>query len=134
MKKIIYVFVFLLAVSFSAEAQRKGKKVSIEKQVERTLKKMSADLELSTAQQNEIRPLLAIQIADRNEMVKNRKDLKDSGEKPSREQMQKMRTERQHKIAEMNKKMKSILSKSQYVAFEKMQKERKEKNKKRNNN
>ncbi|MDX6747503.1 hypothetical protein SHK09_11915 [Polaribacter sp. PL03] len=130
MKKIISIFVLVLAVTFSAQAQKKGKKGSPEKQVERTLKKLSADLELTKVQQNEIKPLLALQIADRKEMAAKRKALKDTDKKPSKEERKMMREGRVAKEAEMNKKMKSILTEKQFVIFEKMNKERKGKNRK----
>ncbi|QOD62379.1 Spy/CpxP family protein refolding chaperone [Polaribacter haliotis] len=130
MKKIVSILVLVLAVTFSAQAQKKGKKGSAEKQVEKTLKKMTADLDLTTAQQNEIKPLLIAQIADRKEMMKSRKAMRDSGEKPSKEAMKEMRKARKSKEKEMNEKMKAILSESQFSTFEKMQKKGKEKIKK----
>lgn len=107
----------VLAVTFSVQAQKKGKKPSPEKQVERGLQKMTKDLALSDAQQAEIKPLLVTQIADRNEMMLQREKLKDAKEKPSKEQRKAMRTERVAKEEAMQTKMKSILTTEQFTKF-----------------
>jgi len=132
MKKIITVLVLTIAFSFSTQAQKKGGKNPVEKM----LKKMTTDLSLSDKQQKEIEPLLFAQIEDRKQMAENRKALKNSGSKPTKEARIKMREERKTKEAEMNEKMAQILDKEQFEKFRKMANERKEnasgKNKKRN--
>ncbi|WP_435414658.1 hypothetical protein [Polaribacter aestuariivivens] len=130
MKKIISIFVILLTVTFSAQAQKQNKKGTPEKQVQRTLKKLTADLNLSDVQQNEIKPLLVAQIEDRNEMMMKRKELKDADKKPSKEERKMMRKMRDEKEAAMDKKMKSILTNEQYLKFEEIKKEQKNKRKK----
>ena len=71
------------------------------------LKKMTKDLSLTDAQQNEIKPFLEAQIAQRNEM----KAMKNSGEKQSKEMRKKMKADREANETAMNSKMEAILDK-----------------------
>ncbi|WP_254712474.1 Spy/CpxP family protein refolding chaperone [Polaribacter pectinis] len=132
MKKIITVIVLVFAFAFTTQAQKKGGKPSTEK----VLKKLTKELNLSTEQQNKIKPLLEAQMADRKMMNDKRKALKDSGEKPSKEERMQMRKDRTEAEATMNAKMASILDKEQFAKFEAMAKEKgrkgKEKKKKKN--
>lgn len=134
MRKIISIIILVLAVTFSAQAQKKGKTISIDKKVERALKKLSTDLELSKVQQEQIKPLLAAQMADRNKIAAKRKAFKDANKKPSKEERKMMRMQMKENEEAMHTKLKSILSENQFAAFEKIQEERKAKMKKRNNN
>lgn len=129
MKKIVSIIVLILVVTFSAQAQKDGKKVSPEKQVERSLKKMTKDLDLSDAQQNDIKPLLVSQIADRNEMMLQREKLKNTNEKPSKEQRREMRTAALAKEEAMHTKMKSILTSEQFTKFLELKEAQKNKQK-----
>lgn len=121
----------VLAVTFSVEAQKKGNKLSAKKQVERSLKRITKDLDLSIEQQAEIKPLLVAQIADRNEMRQQREKLKNANEKPSRKQRKEMQTERVTKEKVMQTKMKDILTSEQFAKFLEIRKVQKEKQKKR---
>ena len=123
MKKIITVLVLTIAFSFTSQAQKKGGK----NPVDRILKKMTTDLNLSDAQQKEIEPLLIAQMDDRKQLAENREAIKNSGIKPTKEARSKMREENETKEAAMNTKMSQILDKEQFEKFQKMAKERKEK-------
>ena len=123
MKKIITVLVLTIAFSFTAQAQKKGGK----NPVERMLKKMTTDLNLTDAQQKEIEPLLIAQMEDRKQLAENREALKNSGSKPTKEARNKMKEDRETKETAMNTKMSQILDKEQFEKFQKMAKERKEK-------
>ena len=123
MKKIITVLVLTIAFSFTAQAQKKGGK----NPVERMLKKMTTDLNLTDAQQKEIEPLLIAQMEDRKQLAENREALKNSGSKPTKEVRNKMKEDRETKETAMNTKMSQILDKEQFEKFQKMAKERKEK-------
>ena len=123
MKKIITVLVLTITFSFTSQAQKKGGK----NPVDRILKKMTTDLNLSDAQQKEIEPLLIAQMDDRKQLAENREAIKNSGIKPTKEARSKMREENETKEAAMNTKMSQILDKEQFEKFQKMAKERKEK-------
>ncbi|WP_439128519.1 hypothetical protein [Polaribacter sp.] len=129
MKKIISIVIVVLAVTFSAQAQKKGNNISIDKKVERALKKLSVDLELSKIQQEQIKPLLTAQMIDRSKIAAKRKALKDANTKPSKEDRKMMRKQMKESEKVMITKMKSILSENQFVAFEKLQAQRKSKKK-----
>ena len=60
--------------------------------------------------------------------------LKNSDIKPSKKVLKQMREERKSKEDEIHNKMKTILSEDQYLEFEKMQKQRKPRRKKEDNN
>ncbi|OAD45736.1 hypothetical protein [Polaribacter atrinae] len=121
MKKIVTILVLVIAFTFTAQAQRNGGKPSTEKM----LKKMTTDLNLTADQQNEIKPLLEEQMADRQASMEKRKAQQDSGEKPSKEERQQLNAERKEKAAAFNTKMESILDKEQFAKFEAMAKEKK---------
>ncbi|QXP64408.1 Spy/CpxP family protein refolding chaperone [Polaribacter sp. HaHaR_3_91] len=121
MKNIVTILVLVIAFTFTAQAQKKGGKPSTEKM----LKKMTIDLNLTADQQNEIKPLLEEQMADRQASMEKRKALQDSGEKPSKEERQQLNAERKEKAAAFNTKMESILDKEQFAKFEAMANEKK---------
>ncbi|MFK8059408.1 MAG: hypothetical protein AB8B78_04880 [Polaribacter sp.] len=127
MKKIISIFVLVIAFTFTSQAQKKGGKPSAEKM----LKKMTKDLNLTTAQQSQIMPLLTAELADRKEMKLMRDKMKNAGEKPSKKERKQLRKDREAKEVAMDTKMKSILTKEQYLKMEEIKAKRKEKTKKR---
>lgn len=122
MKKIITVLVLTIAFSFTTAAQKKGGK----NQVERMLEKMTTDLSLTAAQQEEIKPLLIAQMKDRKKMNEQREVLKNSESKPTKEERNKLKEEREAKETAMNSKMATILDKAQFEKFKLMAEERKE--------
>jgi hypothetical protein len=132
MKKIVTILVLVFAFTVTAQAQKKGGKG----QVDKMLSKMTTDLNLTTAQQDEIKPLLEAQIADRKAMGDLRKMQGESGEKPTQEDRKKMREERMAKEAAMDTKMASILDAAQLEKYNLQKEEMKKKggkNKKKKN-
>ncbi|KGL61856.1 Spy/CpxP family protein refolding chaperone [Polaribacter sp. Hel1_85] len=127
MKNILTILVLVFTFTFTAQAQKKKGKPSVEK----ILKKMTKDLNLTETQQSKIKPLLAEQFADRKAMGEKRKAAKESGQKPSKEERKQLRKDRLAKETDMNTKMAAILDADQLVKFETMAKERKEKAKNR---
>ena len=125
MKKLIPILLLVFAFTLNTQSQRKERKVSVDKM----LKKMTKDLNLTEAQQSKIKPLLEAQIADRKALNKKRKAMKEAGEKPSREERMKMRKERMKSETAMNTKMATILDKDQLVKFKELAKKRKQKTK-----
>ncbi|QVY65119.1 Spy/CpxP family protein refolding chaperone [Polaribacter sp. Q13] len=121
MKNIVTILVFVLAFTFTAQAQKKGGKPSAEKM----LKKITKDLSLSEDQQSKIKPLLEGQMADRKAAMEKRKATQESGEKPSKEERKQLNADRKEKAATFNTEMASILDKDQFAKFEAMAKEKK---------
>jgi len=122
MKKIITVLALTIAFSFTATAQKKGGKNPVDKM----LTKMTADLSLTAAQQEEIKPLLVAQMEDRKMMREQRQASQNADAKPTKQEHQKMREEREAKETAMNTKMATILDEAQFEKFKLMAKERKE--------
>lgn len=123
MKNLVTILVLVFAFTFTAQAQKKGGKPSVEKM----LKKMTKELSLTEAQQSKIKPLLETQMADRKLMGEKRKAMKESGQKPSKEERKQLRKDMMTKQTAMKAKMASILNKEQLVKFEAIAKDRKEK-------
>jgi Spy/CpxP family protein refolding chaperone len=130
MKKIATIIALVFAFTFTAQAQKRGGKPSAEKM----LTKMTKELNLSEAQQSQIKPLLEAQIADRKAMNEKRKASKDSEQKPSKEKRKQQREDRMEKEAAFNTEIASILNEEQFVKFEEIAKERKERGKDRMKN
>ena len=127
MKNIITLLVLVFAFTFTTQAQRKDRKASPKKM----LKKMTKELNLTEAQQGEIKVLLETQFEERKALNEQRKAMKEAGEKPTKELRKEMREERAAKETAMNSQMASILNPEQLTKFEAITKERKEKMKKR---
>ena len=123
MKKLVTILVLVFAFTLTTEAQKKGGK----NQVDKMLLKMTTDLSLTTAQQNDIKPLLEAQIADRKMMADKRKEQQNSGEKPSKEARKKMKEDRMAKESAMDAKMASILDASQLEKYNLQKEEMKNK-------
>ncbi|OCK44110.1 hypothetical protein BA195_05320 [Tenacibaculum soleae] len=141
MKKIIAVLVVALSFILTTQAQ-KGKKnklerLSVAQQTELALKKMTLKLDLTTSQQNQIKPLLAEKIAKRKTMHEQRKAIRESGKKRVKLSADE-RFERKNKALDsriaFKTEMKRILDKQQFERFEKISKKRAQKGKKKMKN
>lgn len=116
MKNLARILILVFAFTLTTQAQEKN-------YADKMLKKLTKDLNLTEAQQSEIKPLLEAQIAKRKEM----KEKIDSGERPSKEMRKKMRADREANQTAMNTKMASILDEEQYAKYEAMLKDLKQK-------
>ena len=125
MKNLAAILVFVFAFTFTAQAQKKGK--GKKPSVENIIKKLTKDLSLTEAQQNDLKPLLLEQMTDRKAMGKKMKAMKANGQKPSKEERKQLKAERLAKETSFNTKLASILDKEQLVKFEEIAKKRKEK-------
>ena len=121
MKNIITIIVLVFTFTFTTQAQKKGGKGN----VERMIKKMSKELNLTEAQQSKIKPLLVAQFAKRKAMNEKRKAMKDAGQKPSKQERMKMKKDKMAAEIALNTKMASILDKEQFAKFEAIAKEKK---------
>ena len=135
MKKLSSILVLVFAFTITAQAQKKGKKfngekLSTEQQTTLAVKKMTLKLDLTEAQQRQIKPLLAEQFADRKAKFEKRKNAKKEGVKISADERFTKENIRLDKEIAMQKKMKSILNADQYEQFKKMKHQRKSKAKK----
>lgn len=113
MKKIVTILVLVFAFTLTTEAQRNEKNNN----VETMLAKMTTDLELTEQQQNKIKPLLVAQSEERKLMAKTRKEQRDSGERPSKEEREMMRKDRAAKEANFISKLSSILDEKQLEKY-----------------
>ena len=74
MKKIVSLLILVVAFTFTAQAQKKGGKQSVEK----VLKRLTTALDLTDDQQQKIKPLLISQIEDRKLMMDQMKAMQKS--------------------------------------------------------
>ena len=127
MKKIIALLVLAIGFTLTSQAQ-KGKrgdfeKLTVAQQTELAVKKMTLKLDLTTAQQRRVKPLLAEKIAKRKTMHEKRKAMKESGKKREKlsadERFAKKSKMLDTQIA-FKADMKRILNEKQYERFEKM--------------
>ena len=124
MKKLLTVLVLAVGFTVTTQAQQgdKGKReqLTVEQQTELRLKKMTLKLDLTDAQQKQIKPLIAKQIAERQEMRAKGKATKVSDSKPTTEERYAMKNKMLDKQIAYKAEMKRILNEQQYERFEKM--------------
>ncbi|CAM1373494.1 hypothetical protein [Tenacibaculum xiamenense] len=125
MKKIVAILVVAFGFNSAIIAQEHKKEkfeetLTVDQQTELAVKKMTLKLDLTTSQQEKIKPFLAEQIADRKAMRAKRKEMKKNKQKPSSEERYKMMNARLDKQIAFKAEMKRILNAQQYDRFEKM--------------
>jgi hypothetical protein len=134
MKKVFIILLALVTLQVSAqekkrELQKEGqrergemmKDLSPEETATLQTKKMTLHLDLSEAQQKQMKALNLEQASLRKAKMEEVKKLKESGEKPSKEARLKMMNEKlDHQIA-LKAKMKSILNAEQFTKWESSQ-------------
>ena len=124
--------VALLVIGLTTFAQEKGKKgdrknMSPEERTEMRVEKMTKELDLNEAQQEQVKELLASQKEDREEFIEKRKEIRETAEKATKEQRAEMKAKMEEKKEAMKTKMKAILTDDQYKKWESNLEERKEK-------
>lgn len=124
MKKIttILVFVFAFTITSSAQQQNRGKL-----SVDVIMKKISSNLELTSEQQLQIKPIVEKEFKERKAMFEKRKEMRESGKRPTKAQRDKMHELRVAKEKEMDGKMNSILTEEQFTKYKQLQKEKRKK-------
>ena len=135
MKKIASSILLIVAFTLTTQAQKGKKKMrteklSTEQQTILAVKKMTPALDLTTSQQNELKPLIAKKISDRKAHYKKRKATQKDRKKLSANERFAIANERLDNQIAMKHKKKKILSKEQFEKFEKTNKKRKMKGKK----
>ncbi|WGH75118.1 hypothetical protein P8625_13730 [Tenacibaculum tangerinum] len=121
MKKLFTILVLAVGFTVTTQAQKEDKQqLTIEQKTELTVKKMTLQLDLTQAQQNQIRPLIAKQVAERHEMWTQRKAMKKSGKKPTADERYAMKSKVLDNRIAYKAEMKRILNEQQYHRYEKM--------------
>ena len=130
MKKIASLLILVFAFSLTMHAQKKRKrmpkeKMTVEQQATLAVKKMALELELTTAQQRKLTPIITKQITERR--AQGDKMRKARGEKKKLEATE--RYDRANKMLDkrlaFQKEMKSILTTEQFEKFKEQSKKRK---------
>ena len=127
MKKTASILILVFVFAFTTQAQRKGQgpKFTTEQHAALVVKKMTLALDLSENQQNQIRPLIGAQAANKKAAMIKRKENRGTKERPTSDEIFAMKsTQLDNQIAFKNE-MKDILTKEQFEKFEKMRKKRK---------
>ena len=127
MKRNILSAVFAIAIAFSVSAQRGHKghqkiKFTPEQKVTLSIKKMTLALDLSSSQQQKLKPILLEAASKRMKMMEARKGKKGKGKRnkiSSDEAFAKMNNMLDQRIAFQNK-IKNVLKEDQFEKWQKM--------------
>mgnify|MGYP000397676234 FL=1 len=138
MKNFALILMMVIAVTFTANTQEKTaqkkrqnrRQFTVEQNTELAVKRMTLALDLNEKQQNQIKPLLMTQAAQRKTAMEKMKKARENKQKPSEEELFTMRSQQLDNQIAMKRSMKEILTKEQFEEFEKMVKMRKTKGKK----
>jgi hypothetical protein len=130
MKKIASIVLLVFAFTLTAQTQkgkkkRRAEKLSTEQQTILAVKKMTLALDLTTSQQNQLKPLISKKISDRKAQYKQMKATQKERKKLSANERFAKANERLDAQIAMKRTMKNILNKEQFEKFEKTNKKRK---------
>jgi hypothetical protein len=130
MKKLASLLVLVFAFTMTAQAQKKHKrkhkeKLTAEQQANLTVKKMALALELTTAQQRQVKPLILDQVNKRRAAYEKMKKHKESKKELSADERYKLANAKLDNKLAFQRKMKSILNDAQFEKFKKLDKHRK---------
>ncbi|CAA0164982.1 hypothetical protein ACE1MK_07005 [Tenacibaculum maritimum] len=139
MKKVAFIIILIFTFSFSSQAQkghkyREGKGMTIAQKTDLEVKKMTLKLDLTEEQQQQIKPLLFEKIAQKEEMYKKRKAIKEhreKGEKLSADERFKIKSHHLDQMIAFKADMKRILNEKQYQKFERIATRKRHKKKQR---
>ncbi|WP_047788535.1 hypothetical protein [Tenacibaculum mesophilum] len=124
MKKALTLLILAVGFTVTTQAQKRDKtkheKLTVEQKTELAVKKMTLQLDLTESQQKQVKPLVADQISERQEMWAKRKAMKKSGTKPTADQKYAMKSKMLDKQIAYKTEMKRILNEQQYERYEKM--------------
>lgn len=137
MKNSVLAAMAIVVFTFSGMAQErepKGEKMSVEQRNQLHLKKMTMDLDLTSAQQKEIAPIIAEQSSKREAKMAEMKANKEAKKQLTADEKFEMKSKMLDQQIEHKAKMKKILNKEQFEKWEAnhgkrkmhMQKKRKE--------
>lgn len=145
MKKLILIAMAFVTLQAVAQDKRKGgekserkmmKDLSAEEIATLGSKKMTLALDLSTAQQAQVKAVLLEQATTRKQKMAEREKTKNDNDakKPSKEERLKMTNAKLDSQIAMKKEMKSILTAEQYETWTKMESNRNHKAKRKSGN
>lgn len=124
MKKLLTILILAVGFTVTTQAQKKDKskheELSTEQKTELAVKKMTLQLDLTEAQQRQIKPLIAKQVAEKQKMWAKRKTMKQSGKKATADERYAMKSKMLDKQIAHKAEMKRILNEQQYERYEKM--------------
>ncbi|HRG19185.1 MAG TPA: hypothetical protein PLP39_08850 [Flavobacterium lutivivi] len=129
MKKIVLVLLLAISfVGFSQEKKEMGKeRLTNEQRAELESKKMKLDLDLNDKQTAEVKKLLLEQQNKGDEVRKTMKAKKESGVKPSQDEVFKMKNELLDRQIAFKGEMKKLLTPEQYAKWEATREAKKDK-------
>ena len=129
MKKIVLVLLLAISfVGFSQEKKEMGKEhLTNEQRAELESKKMKLDLDLNDKQTAEVKKLLLEQQNKGDEVRKTMKAKKESGVKPSQDEIFKMKNELLDRQIAFKGEMKKLLTPEQYAKWEATREAKKDK-------
>ena len=123
MKKLIVAFAILVStLSFAQPGGRE--KLTPEQNVEKRLKEMTNDLNLSEKQQTQIKSILEEQSKKREAMKEEMKASREKGVKPTDEEKAEMKKKMIDEQLEIKTKMKTILNEDQLKKLREIRKEK----------
>jgi uncharacterized coiled-coil protein SlyX len=130
MKKLASLLVLVFAFTITTQAQKKRmkkhkEKLTSEQQATLAVKKMAISLELTAAQQRQVKPLVLAQINERRTAYEKMKKHKESKKELSADERYKMANAKLDSRLAFQRKMKSILNDAQFEKFKKLEKGRK---------
>lgn len=118
MKNLIVAFAIMIStLSFAQKGERE--KVSPEQRVDKQVKEMTSNLNLSEKQQGEVKAILLEQSKKREAKRAEMKAARERGETPTDEQRAEMKKKMIDEQLEMKTKMKKILSEEQLKKLKK---------------
>ena len=125
MKTVFVAFAVLIStLSFAQPGDGKREKGNPEQSIEKRLKEMTSDLNLSEKQQNEVRAIFTEQVKKMEKKRAERNAVREKGEKLSDEQKAEMKKNMIDDQLEMKTKMKAILSQDQLKKLGEIRKEK----------
>ena len=132
MKKIMLMLLLVVGMTtFAQEKRTQKEKLTSEQHVELQVKKMKLDLNLNDKQSVEVKKVVAQQVKRREAKRAEHEAKKDDGTKPTANEIFEMRNEMLDEQIAIKNEMKKILNAEQFVKWEKIQAERKDKMKNR---
>jgi len=123
MKSKLTLLLFILFFSFVGMSQ----KISGEKKANELLEKLTTEIQLTTAQQETLKPLFVAYNAYKKLKKKEKKQRKELGKTLSEDQKKALKKEEKDKKKTLKKKVSEILNKEQYTGYLKIVEEMKDK-------
>lgn len=129
MKKLLVAALLVVGMTTFAQEKMEEQKQQLtpEQKVNIQVKKMTKELNLTEKQVQEIRVVVASEVEKREANKAEMQAIKASGVKPSKEEMKARKAKLEEDKAEMDAKMKNILTPEQYALWLQKLEERKQK-------